>query len=278
MGHIELAAPVSHIWYFKGTPSRIGQVLEVSQKRLEEVLYFTKYIVVEPGSVDSSDLQKGMTLTEYEYQQKCETYGRDEFIAEMGAEAIQWLLDEYDPDTYTQYFLKYLTDVSRVIGMDPQTVREYLSRRKWFVQSGEQCGYPDGSEITYNEYKEMVLPYNRRCEDTPSETTPAVVKSGFAYICELFEAAFDPEDESLAHLRRENWVNDLQFLADQLKEELAGLEPAGTKSGTTQKVGQKQLKLLKRLEIVEAFLQSGNKPSWPHGHARRRPLCDLGPQ
>ena len=262
MGHIELAAPVSHIWYFKGTPSRIGQVLEVSQKRLEEVLYFTKYIVVEPGSVDSSDLQKGMTLTEYEYQQKCETYGRDEFIAEMGAEAIQWLLDEYDPDTYTQYFLKYLTDVSRVIGMDPQTVREYLSRRKWFVQSGEQCGYPDGSEITYNEYKEMVLPYNRRCEDTPSETTPAVVKSGFAYICELFEAAFDPEDESLAHLRRENWVNDLQFLADQLKEELAGLEPVGTKSGTTQKVGQKQLKLLKRLEIVEAFLQSGNKPSW----------------
>ena len=50
MGHIELAAPVSHIWYFKGTPSRIGQVLEISQKRLEEVLYFTKYIVLDPGS------------------------------------------------------------------------------------------------------------------------------------------------------------------------------------------------------------------------------------
>ena len=49
MGHIELAAPVSHIWYFKGTPSRIGQVLEISQKRLEEVLYFTKYVVIEPG-------------------------------------------------------------------------------------------------------------------------------------------------------------------------------------------------------------------------------------
>ena len=50
MGHIELAAPVSHIWYFKGTPSRIGQVLEISQKRLEEILYFTKYIVVDPGN------------------------------------------------------------------------------------------------------------------------------------------------------------------------------------------------------------------------------------
>ena len=52
MGHIELAAPVSHIWYFKGTPSRIGQMLEISQKRLEEVLYFTKYIVIDPGDTE----------------------------------------------------------------------------------------------------------------------------------------------------------------------------------------------------------------------------------
>ena len=52
MGHIELAAPVSHIWYFKGTPSRIGQMLEISQKRLEEVLYFTKYIVIDPGNTE----------------------------------------------------------------------------------------------------------------------------------------------------------------------------------------------------------------------------------
>lgn len=61
MGHIELAAPVSHIWYFKGTPSRIGQMLEISQKRLEEVLYFTKYIVIDPGN---TELIKGQLLTE----------------------------------------------------------------------------------------------------------------------------------------------------------------------------------------------------------------------
>ena len=61
MGHIELAAPVSHIWYFKGTPSRIGQVLEVSQKRLEEVLYFTKYIVTDPGN---TELAKKQLLSE----------------------------------------------------------------------------------------------------------------------------------------------------------------------------------------------------------------------
>ena len=64
MGHIELAAPVSHIWYFKGTPSRIGQMLEISQKRLEEVLYFTKFIVLDPGN---TELVPKQLLTDKEY-------------------------------------------------------------------------------------------------------------------------------------------------------------------------------------------------------------------
>ena len=79
MGHIELAAPVSHIWYFKGTPSRIGQVLEVSQKRLEEVLYFTKYIVTDPGN---TELMKKQLLSEKEYYSYLEKYG-DDFKAEL---------------------------------------------------------------------------------------------------------------------------------------------------------------------------------------------------
>ena len=94
MGHIELAAPVSHIWYFKGTPSRIGQMLEISQKRLEEVLYFTKYIVLNPGN---TDLTKKQLLTEKEYISYREKYG-DEFDAKMGAEAIKTLLCEIDLD------------------------------------------------------------------------------------------------------------------------------------------------------------------------------------
>ena len=94
MGHIELAAPVSHIWYFKGTPSRIGQMLEISQKRLEEVLYFTKYIVLNPGN---TDLTKKQLLTEKEYISYREKYG-DKFDAKMGAEAIKTLLCEIDLD------------------------------------------------------------------------------------------------------------------------------------------------------------------------------------
>ena len=135
IGHIELAAPVSHIWYFKGTPSRIGQMLEISQKRLEEVLYFTKYIVLNPGN---TELFKKQLLTEKEYLNYREKYG-DEFEAAMGAEAIKKLL------------------------------------------------------------------------------------------CEI----------------------DLEELSKELKEELVGLNS-----------GQKRLKLLKRLEIVEAFRQSGNRPEW----------------
>ncbi|WP_294951393.1 DNA-directed RNA polymerase subunit beta' [uncultured Eubacterium sp.] len=92
MGHIELAAPVSHIWYFKGIPSRIGQVLDINQRNLEKVLYFALYIVTDPGD---TPLQKKQTLTEKEYQDMRERY-EDDFKAGMGAEAIKELLAEID--------------------------------------------------------------------------------------------------------------------------------------------------------------------------------------
>ena len=246
MGHIELAAPVSHIWYFKGTPSRIGQVLEISQKRLEEVLYFTKYVVIEPGE---TSLMKNQLITEKEYQETLEQYG-DTFIAEMGAEAVQWLLEEYDPDTYVRFFETHIQKISKVIGMSEREIHNYLHRFSYYVESAENSGYHDGDVVGYADYKEMLLPYNRKCEDNPSDK-PAVIKTGFPYILELFEKNFDPTDEEYADIRRENWVGDLQYTANELKEELKDLPN-----------GQKKIKILKRLEIVEAFLQSGNKPAW----------------
>ena len=92
MGHIELAAPISHIWYFKGIPSRIGLMLDISPRQLEKVLYFTNYIVTDPGD---TRLQKMQLLSEQEYRQAREDY-EDEFKAGMGAEAIQELLAEID--------------------------------------------------------------------------------------------------------------------------------------------------------------------------------------
>jgi DNA-directed RNA polymerase subunit beta' len=94
MGHIELAAPVSHIWYFKGIPSRMGLVLDMSPRSLEEVIYFASYVVVDPGP---TPLEKKQLLSEKEYRNYREKYG-NAFTAMMGAEAIKRLLQEIDLD------------------------------------------------------------------------------------------------------------------------------------------------------------------------------------
>ena len=95
MGHIELAAPVAHIWYFKGIPSRIALMLDVSPRNLEKVVYFASYIVVDKGT---SGLEKCQVLTEKEYHEAEEKYGKGSFKAEMGAEALKKLLEEIDLD------------------------------------------------------------------------------------------------------------------------------------------------------------------------------------
>ncbi|MFD2369465.1 DNA-directed RNA polymerase subunit beta' [Brevibacillus sp. GCM10020057] len=94
MGHIELAAPVSHIWYFKGIPSRMGLVLDMSPRSLEEVIYFASYVVTDPGD---TPLDKKQLLSEKEYRNYREKYGHS-FQAMMGAEAIKRLLAEIDLD------------------------------------------------------------------------------------------------------------------------------------------------------------------------------------
>ena len=93
MGHIELAAPVSHIWYFKGIPSRMGLILDLSPRVLERVLYFASYIVLDAGETSLSYKQ---VLSEAEYQDACDKYGRSAFRVGMGAEAIRELLESID--------------------------------------------------------------------------------------------------------------------------------------------------------------------------------------
>ena len=94
MGHIELAAPCSHIWYFKGIPSRMGLILDISPKVLEKVLYFAAYIVTDPGD---APLERNQVLTEKEYRDMREKY-EDDFKAGMGAEAVKELLEQIDLD------------------------------------------------------------------------------------------------------------------------------------------------------------------------------------
>jgi len=108
MGHIELAAPVSHIWYFKGIPSRMGLILDMSPRSLEKVLYFASYIVIDPGD---TPLMKKQLLTEKEYRDYREKYG-NAFKAGMGAEAIKELLEEIDLEKLSKELRKELKDSS----------------------------------------------------------------------------------------------------------------------------------------------------------------------
>ena len=95
-GHIELAAPVSHIWYYRSVPSRMGLLLDLQVAALRSVLYYEKYIVIDPGD---TDLKKGQLLSEEEYQDALEHYAGSAFTADMGAEAIKTMLERLDLDT-----------------------------------------------------------------------------------------------------------------------------------------------------------------------------------
>ena len=108
MGHIELAAPCSHIWFFKGIPSKMGLVLDLSPRDLEEVIYYVSYIVLDPGK---APLEKKQTLSDKEYRAYYEKYG-DLFKVGMGAEAIQTLLKEVDLDKEIENIRKELEDAT----------------------------------------------------------------------------------------------------------------------------------------------------------------------
>ena len=108
MGHIELAAPVSHIWYFRAIPSKMGLLLDISPRHLEKVLYFAQYIVIDPGS---TPLSKYQILTEREYREMYERYEKD-FKVGMGAEAVKELLAEIDVEELSRQLKEELTNAS----------------------------------------------------------------------------------------------------------------------------------------------------------------------
>ena len=96
MGHIQLAAPVSHIWYFKGIPSRMGMLLDISPRNLEKVLYFANFIVLDPGNSEETGLKRLELINDARYREVEAKCGKGSFVAKMGAEAVQDLLKELD--------------------------------------------------------------------------------------------------------------------------------------------------------------------------------------
>ena len=131
MGHIELVAPVSHIWYFKGIPSRMGLILDLSPRDLEKVLYFAKYIVTDPGD---TELTKMQILSEKEYFDMREKY-EDDFKAGMGAEAIKVLLEEIDVEALSAQLREELADAT---GQKKTRILKRLEVAEAFKQSGNR--------------------------------------------------------------------------------------------------------------------------------------------
>ncbi len=139
MGHIELAAPVAHIWYFKGIPSRIALVLDVSPRNIEKVIYFASYIVTDKGT---SGLLKTQVLTEKEYHEAVEKYGEGSFTAEMGAEALEKLLKEVDLEKLSVKLKKELEKASEqkkaklIKRLDTiESFRQSGNRPEWMIMN-----------------------------------------------------------------------------------------------------------------------------------------------
>ena len=129
MGHLELAAPVSHIWYFKGIPSRMGLLLDLSPRQLEEVIYFASYIVIDPGE---TDFMKKQIVSEREVREARSTFGANSFVAKMGAEAIHDLLTELDIEKELKDLKNELKELSESNYKSGQKVVKIIKRVEVF--------------------------------------------------------------------------------------------------------------------------------------------------
>src|SRR5262245_57957357 len=125
MGHIELAVPVTHIWFYKCMPSRIGLMLDMSSRQLERVIYYEDYMVVDPGQ---TPLQKCQLLTEAEYREALDQYGEDAFRALMGGEAIKEVLAQVDLPTLQKELEEQMTSTRS------KQIRKKLAKRLKLVQ------------------------------------------------------------------------------------------------------------------------------------------------
>ena len=134
MGHIELATPVSHIWFFKGVPSRMGLVLDMSPRELEEVLYFVSYVVLDPGD---TPLEKKQTISDKDYRTYYEKYGNT-FRVGMGAEAIKELLEEVDLEKEVNDIKKQISEIKDTTSQKRVRLIKRLDVLDAFLESGNR--------------------------------------------------------------------------------------------------------------------------------------------
>ncbi|MDD4002702.1 MAG: DNA-directed RNA polymerase subunit beta', partial [Clostridia bacterium] len=222
MGHIELAAPVSHIWYFRGVPSRMGLMLDMSPKALEQVLYFASYIVLDPGN---TPLTYKQILTDREYRENIEKYGEGSFKAGMGAESIKELLQAIDLETEAAQMKRALMDIDIKDGDD-------------LVKLVEDIDFAD-IDMARNKLFEYI-------------SNKKYLKIHFAHeLANIFDEEELLEDY-LELLPQSKYTGDINRIKSCIK---TIMQHKGV-------LGQKRLRHIKRIEIIESFRKSGNRPEW----------------
>jgi len=138
MGHIELAAPVAHLWYLKGTPSRIATILDMPPKEVEHVVYYASYVVLDPGK---TELKKKMVLNDIQYREAIETYGEGSFKVGMGAESIKQLLMEIDIDNEIVALRKEIAEDQKTLKDNSQAPKRMkLAKRLEILEAFKETG------------------------------------------------------------------------------------------------------------------------------------------
>ncbi len=253
-GHIELAAPCTHIWYIKSVPSKIGALLGLSVREVERVVYFESYIVLDPGDEEETGLEKFQLLTEEEYREKVEELGEDAFEVGIGAAGIKEALKRVDLEELAED----LREEIRMYSGEISSINADLQKKlpNVFKAAVDTLSYYTGlSEDTIIGIVKNVLVVVVDPGDSGLEKGQIIDYTDYKKLKEKFNIEVEKGGKAL------DWYVD--FLVEQGKIQSKELVKEEIRRATRKDTTEAKLKkLVRRLKIVESFLNSDNKPEW----------------
>jgi len=253
-GHIELAAPCTHIWYIKSVPSKIGALLGLSVREVERVVYFESYIVLDPGDEEETGLEKFQLLTEEEYREKVEELGEDAFEVGIGAAGIKEALKRVDLEELAED----LREEIRMYSGEISSINADLQKKlpNVFKAAVDTLSYYTGlSEDTIIGIVKNVLVVVVEPGDSGLEKGQIIDYTDYKKLKEKFNIEVEKGGKAL------DWYVD--FLVEQGKIQSKELVKEEIRRATRKDTTEAKLKkLVRRLKIVESFLNSNNKPEW----------------
>ncbi len=253
-GHIELASPCAHIWYIRSLPSKVGALLGLSAREISRIVYFESYIVLDPGDENETKLKKFQVLTESEYREKLDELGEDAFEVGIGAEGIREALKKVDLKALSEE----LRDEVRMYSGEIDSINRDLQKRlpSVFKTAVSTISYYTGLS------EELIIGIVKN--DLVVVVDPGSCKLSKGQIISL--ADFQKLSKScdataLKGGKALDWYTDYLVKAEKLKSKdfLKAEIRRATRKNTTE---ANLKKLVKRLRVVESFVESGNKPEW----------------